>query len=63
MRGALVGRNVLYPGDADPFVIAQAAGLIIHNNMTVEQALNAEQPAGDIDTLASYFQGVTSRAV
>ena len=63
VRGALVGRNVLYPGDADPFVIAQAAGLIIHNNMTVEQALNAETPAGNIDTLASYFQNVTSRAV
>ena len=63
VRGALVGRNVLYPGDADPFVIAQAAGFIIHNNMTVDQALNAEQPADNIDTLASYFQSVTSRAV
>ena len=43
VRGALVGRNVLYPGDEDPFVIAQAAGLIIHNNLTVEQALNAPE--------------------
>ena len=63
VRGALVGRNVLYPGDEDPFVIAQAAGLIIHNNVTVEQALNAQKPAGDMNTLSSYFQGVTSHAM
>ena len=62
VRGALVGRNVLYPGNEDPFVIAQAAGLIIHNNATVEQALNAQKPAGDMNTLSSYFQGVTSHA-
>lgn len=63
VRGALVGRNVLYPGDEDPFVIAQAAGLIIHNNATIEQALNAQKPAGDINALASYFQAVTSQAM
>ena len=63
VRGALVGRNVLYPGDEDPFVIAQAAGLIIHNNMTVEQALNVHEPAGDMNTLANYLQGVTSQAM
>ena len=62
VRGALVGRNVLYPGDEDPFVIAQAAGLIIHNNATVEQALNARKP-GDMNSLASYFQAVTSQAM
>lgn len=63
VRGALVGRNVLYPGDEDPFVIAQAAGLIIHNNVTVEQALNAQKPAGVMNTLSGYFQGVTSHAM
>lgn len=63
VRGALVGRNVLYPGNEDPFIIAQAAGLIIHSNMTVEQALNAQKPAGDIHTLAGYFQRVTSQAM
>ena len=62
VRGALVGRNVLYPGDEDPFVIAQAAGLIIHNNLTVEQALNADKPVG-MNTLASYFQRVTGHAM
>jgi hypothetical protein len=63
VRGALVGRNVLYPGDEDPFVIAQAAGLIIHNNMTVDQALNVQKPASDMNTLAGYFQRVTSQAM
>lgn len=39
VRGALVGRNVLYPGDEDPLAVAEAAGRIIHNSLTVEQAL------------------------
>ena len=43
VRGALVGRNVLYPGQEDPLVVAQAAGLIIHQNSTVEEALDAQE--------------------
>ena len=43
VRGALVGRNVLYPGQEDPLVVAQAAGLIIHQNFTVEEALDAQE--------------------
>jgi len=39
VRGALVGRNVLYPGDEDPLVIGDAAGLIIHNSASVASAL------------------------
>jgi DhnA family fructose-bisphosphate aldolase class Ia len=30
VRGALVGRNVLYPGDGDPLAAAHAVGLIVH---------------------------------
>lgn len=41
VRGALVGRNVLYPGDADPLSVAEAVGGIIHKGWTVEQAVNA----------------------
>jgi hypothetical protein len=41
VRGALVGRNVLYPGDEDPLAIAEAAGAIIYHGWTVEQALRA----------------------
>ena len=62
VRGALVGRNVLYPGYEDPFVIAQAAGSIIHSNMTVDQALNTHEAVPDMNRLASYFQ-VTSQAM
>lgn len=32
VRGALVGRNVLYPGGADPLEVAEAAGRIIHTD-------------------------------
>ncbi len=41
VRGALVGRNVLYPGDEDPLAVAEAAGGIIHQGWTVEQALES----------------------
>ena len=34
VRGALVGRNVLYPGDEDPLAMADAAGGIIHEGWT-----------------------------
>ncbi|MBK5293633.1 MAG: hypothetical protein JJE04_18395 [Acidobacteriia bacterium] len=39
VRGALVGRNVLYPGEGDPLVVAESAGLIIHGGMGVEDAM------------------------
>jgi hypothetical protein len=43
VRGALVGRNVLYPGAEDPFAIGTAAGGMIHQGWTIEQALNHKQ--------------------
>jgi hypothetical protein len=54
VRGALVGRNVLFPGDGDPLAAAEAAGRIVHHGWTVEQALDAlETRAGrDTDWLA-----------
>jgi Cgl0159-like len=39
VRGALVGRNVLYPGQEDPLAMAEAAAAIVHEGWTVEQAL------------------------
>ncbi len=39
VRGALVGRNVLYPGDDDPLAVAEAVGGIVHQGWEVEQAL------------------------
>jgi DhnA family fructose-bisphosphate aldolase class Ia len=40
VRGALVGRNVLFPGDGDPLAAAEAAGRIVHRGWTVEGALD-----------------------
>jgi hypothetical protein len=42
VRGALVGRNVLYPGDDDPLAVAEAVGGIVHHGWTVEQAVEAK---------------------
>jgi len=41
VRGALVGRNVLYPGDDDPLAVAEAVGGIVHQGWTVEQAMQS----------------------
>ena len=41
VRGALVGRNVLYPGDEDPLAMAEAAGGIVHDGWSVEHALES----------------------
>jgi len=41
VRGALVGRNVLYPGTRDPLAMADATGGIVHEGWSVEQALAA----------------------
>jgi DhnA family fructose-bisphosphate aldolase class Ia len=42
VRGALVGRNVLYPGEDDPLAVAEAVGGIVHKGWTVEQAIKAK---------------------
>ena len=42
VRGALVGRNVLYPGADDPLAVAEAVGGIIHQGWTIEQAIEAK---------------------
>src|SRR6266436_2044827 len=58
VRGALVGRNVLYPGDEDPLAVAAAAGGIIHNGWSVEEALKsfAANQGRDLDYLSRHFE-------
>jgi DhnA family fructose-bisphosphate aldolase class Ia len=58
VRGALVGRNVLFPGPDDPFVVAQAAGSIIHRQMSVERALEEQESwrSRDLNQMAAYFE-------
>jgi DhnA family fructose-bisphosphate aldolase class Ia len=57
VRGALVGRNVLYPGDEDPFAMACAVGGIIHSGWSADEAL-ASLPANrglGLDSVSRYF--------
>ncbi len=42
VRGALVGRNILFPGDGDPLAAIESVGGIIHQGWTLEQALEAQ---------------------
>ena len=57
VRGALVGRNVLYPGDEDPLAMAAAAGGIIHDGWSVDEALHsfAAHRGRDLDYLSRYL--------
>ena len=57
VRGALVGRNVLYPGDEDPLAVAAAAGGIVHEGWGLEQALNsfAANRGRDLDWVSRYL--------
>jgi DhnA family fructose-bisphosphate aldolase class Ia len=59
VRGALVGRNVLYPGDDDPLAIAAAAGGIVHSGWTVEKALQSlpAQRGSGLDRLHMLAEG------
>jgi len=42
VRGALVGRNILFPGDDDPLAAIEAVAGIIHKGWAVEQALDEQ---------------------
>lgn len=46
VRGALVGRNVLYPGGDDPLAVAEAVGGIVHKGWSVEQAVESKARGG-----------------
>lgn len=57
VRGALVGRNILYPGMDDPYAVADAVSGIVHRNFTVEQALGHIKTVRgrDMDKLTSVL--------
>jgi hypothetical protein len=58
VRGALVGRNILYPARDDPLAIADAVSCIVHRNFTVEEALrHIETVRGrNMDKLTSVLE-------
>ncbi|HWQ52822.1 MAG TPA: hypothetical protein VN442_04000 [Bryobacteraceae bacterium] len=65
VRGALVGRNVLYPGAEDPLAVAEAAGGMIHKGWSIDQALEslAANRWRDLDRLSRYLAGALGRTV
>jgi len=58
VRGALVGRNILYPGDEDPLAVATAVGGIVHDGWSLEEALNsfAVNRGRDLIQVSRYFR-------
>ena len=57
VRGTLVGRNVLYPGDEDPLAMAEAAGGMVHQGWPVDEALQsmAVERGCDMDRLSRFL--------
>jgi DhnA family fructose-bisphosphate aldolase class Ia len=57
VRGALVGRNILYPGDDDPMAVASAVHKIVHEGYTAEQAVEylMQVRGKDMDLLHRYL--------
>src|SRR5436190_11580408 len=41
VRGAIIGRNLLYPGDADPLPMSRALTSLVHRGASLEEALKA----------------------
>lgn len=39
VRGAMIGRNMLYPGYDDPYATSAAVGSIVHENTSAEEAI------------------------
>lgn len=54
VRGALVGRNILYPGADDPLAVIESVAGVIHRGWTIEQGLaaQAEHRGRDLDWFA-----------
>jgi hypothetical protein len=59
VRGALVGRNVLFPGNDDPLATAMAVQGIVHEGFDAGQAVAhlKENRGRDIDRLSRWVPG------
>lgn len=58
VRGALVGRNVLFPDREDPSAIAEAVSRIIHQNYSLKQATAhiTNVHGKELDRLTAFFK-------
>ncbi|WXG46320.1 MAG: aldolase [Candidatus Atabeyarchaeum deiterrae] len=57
VRGALVGRNVIYPGKDDPLAVASAVSGIVHKDFTVDDAIEhiTKTRGKNMDLLSGLF--------
>jgi hypothetical protein len=46
MRGAIIGRNLLFPGDADPLPMCRALTALVHEGANLEQAVRYLDESG-----------------
>jgi len=58
VRGALVGRNILYPGGDDPFAVADAVAGVVHRGFSVDAAQSHIKTVRgrDLDKLTSVLR-------
>ena len=58
VRGALVGRNILYPGKDDPATVALAVNNIVHSGLSYDSAVEffMKNRGKGIDVLAKYIK-------
>lgn len=56
VRGALVGRNVIFPGDDDPMAVAMAAQKIVHEGLSADEAIEylMSVRGENMDALSKY---------
>jgi hypothetical protein len=56
VRGALVGRNISFPGPEDPAAVAQAISDIVHQGIAVDEAIEVTMAHRDkeMDFLVRY---------
>lgn len=59
IRGAMVGRNMLYPGHDDPYATTAAVGSVIHEGTSAEEAVwyLASLRGKDIDRIVKALAG------
>jgi hypothetical protein len=58
VRGALVGRNISFPGPEDPAAVAQAISSIVHKGVSADEAIEVTMAHRDHkrDFLVQYIQ-------
>jgi len=58
IRGALVGRNVTYPGPDDPLAVGLAINEIVHRQISAEQAVELlmKRRGQDLDALTAWLE-------